>query len=48
MMKNLLLVVCATFAFGFSAVTFAGDDLPEIAPVDEVTYEPLPDFVPAK
>lgn len=48
MMKNLLLVVWATFALGFSAVTFADDDLPEIAPVDEATYEPLPDFVQAK
>jgi hypothetical protein len=47
-MKKVLLLVVATFALNALPVVYADEPLPEIAPVDEPTIEPLPAMVPAQ
>lgn len=46
-MKKVLVVLLAAFALHAVPVVYADEPLPEIAPVDEPTVEPLPDMVPA-
>jgi len=45
MNKFLLALMMAMFLIGCAT---SGGTLPEIAPYDEATYEPLPDMVPAQ
>jgi hypothetical protein len=47
-MKKVLLLVVTAFALNALPVVYADEPLPEIAPVDEPTIEPLPDMVPAQ
>lgn len=47
MNKFLLALIMALFLVG-CATTGEGGGLPEIAPYDEVSYEPLPDMVAAE
>lgn len=47
-MKKVLALLIAVFAFNAIPVVYADEPLPEIAAVDEPTYEPLPDVVPAE
>ncbi len=48
MNKFLLALMMALFVVGCASTGGSGGALPEIAPYDEPTYEPLPDMVPAE
>ncbi len=47
MNKFLLTLMAALVLVGCASAGGGGGALPEIAPYDEPTYEPLPDMVPA-
>lgn len=48
MNKFLLALMMALFLIGCATTGGSGGGLPEIAPYDEATYEPLPDMVAAE
>jgi hypothetical protein len=47
-MKNLFALLVAVFALNVISIAYAEEQLPEIAAVDEVAVQPLPDFVAAE
>ena len=47
MYKFLLALMMALFVIGCASTGGSSSALPEIAPYDEATYEPLPAMVPA-
>jgi hypothetical protein len=47
-MKNVIALLVAVFALNMMSIAYADEQLPEIAAVDEVAVQPLPDFVAAE